>query len=460
MIELRVPMDLLSRMRADLIRPHPFADERVGLLATVSVDSGFAGTVVLARDYISIPDDGYVEDSSVGARINTGTVRMAVKLAHAGQASKLGVLHVHLHPHSGLPVLSGTDRREIPRFVQGLVNVSTVGAHGFVVLSDDAAVASFRLAGSTALVSADVVIGVGNPMTFAFLDERAELDGPAHCDRFERQGFLGPNAQKLFSHARVGVIGLGGGGSHVVQQLAHLGFARLCGMDGDVVEESNLNRLVSARVADVAEKLPKVAVARRVVDGLGIGRECVFFEGRWQDRAALLVGCDIVVGCVDSFSQRRELEAACRRHLIPYLDIGMDVHQVGDEASRMAGQVILSMPGEACMFCLGFLTEDRLAQEAARYGAAGDRPQVVWPNGVLASTVVGHVAALLTGWSDRCVPRYLSYDAGSGEIRPHPRLAYVNAGKCPHYPLTEIGEPVFEVVANPAKAAGKKRSRK
>jgi hypothetical protein len=277
MIQLRVPTDLLLKMRTDLRRPHPFADERVGLLATVSVDSELVGRMVLARDYISIPDDGYVEDGNVGARINTDTVRMAVKLAHGGQRSRLGVLHVHLHPHSGLPVLSRTDRREIPRFVRGLVNVSNVGTHGFVVLSDDAAVASFRLPGSAALVSADVVIGVGDPMTFALLDERPEVDGSAHSNRFERQGFLGPDAQKLFSHARVGVIGLGGGGSHVVQQLAHLGFSRLCGMDDDVVEHSNLNRLVSAGLADVAEKLPKVAVARRVVDGLGIGRKCVFF---------------------------------------------------------------------------------------------------------------------------------------------------------------------------------------
>jgi hypothetical protein len=444
MIELRIPRDLLVKMRTDLRRPHPFADERVGLLTIVSVDAGFAGTLLLARDYISIPDDGYVEDASVGARINTSGVRLAVKLAHAGQRLRLGLVHVHLHSHSGLPVYSSTDRREIPRFVQGLVNVNNRGTHGFVVLSDDGATASFQLPGSTTSASADVVTEVGDPMTFAFLDERPEESAPDA--RFVRQGFLGREAQKVFSRVRVGVIGLGGGGSHVIQQLSHLGFARLCGVDCDSVEETNLNRLVSARLADVADKTPKVAVARRVVEGLGVGRECVFFEGRWQAQPDLLSACNIVVGCVDSFSERRELEAACRRHLIPYIDIGMDVHLVGDEPPRMVGQVILSLPGEVCMFCFGFLTEDRLAQEAARYGAAGDRPQVVWPNGVLASTAVGHVVALLTGWSGRPVPRYLSYDAGSGEIRPHPRLAYVSGDKCPHYPLTEIGEPLFEAV--------------
>jgi molybdopterin-synthase adenylyltransferase len=100
-------------------------------------------------------------------------------------------------------------------------------------------------------------------------------------------------------------------------------------------------------------------------------------QGRWQDRPDLLRGCDIVLGCVDSFAERRELEATCRRYLIPYVDIGMDVHQVDDEPPRMAGQVILSMPGAPCMFCLGFGNEERLAQEARKYGATGPRPQVV-----------------------------------------------------------------------------------
>jgi hypothetical protein len=36
--------------------------------------------------------------------------------------------------------------------------------------------------------------------------------------------------------------------------------------------------------------------------------------------------------------------------------------------------------------------------EAEKYGAAGSRPQVVWPNGVLASTAVGLAVQLLTPW--------------------------------------------------------------
>lgn len=39
---------------------------------------------------------------------------------------------------------------------------------------------------------------------------------------FSRQSFLGPDADEILANARVTIVGLGGGGSHIAQQLAHL----------------------------------------------------------------------------------------------------------------------------------------------------------------------------------------------------------------------------------------------
>ncbi len=135
----------------------------------------------------------------------------------------------------------------------------------------------------------------------------------------------------------------------------------------------------------------------------------------------------------------------CRRYLIPYIDIGMDLHQVGDEPPGMGGQVILSMPGGPCMFCLCFLTEEKLALEASRYGAAGGRPQVVWPNGVLASSAVGVAVDLLTDWSRSLRgPVYLSYRGNDGTVTPHVRLTNFRSGPCSHYPPDQVGDPIFK----------------
>jgi len=54
---------------------------------------------------------------------------------------------------------------------------------------------------------------------------------------------------------------LGGGGSHIVQQLAHLGVGNFVLVDPDHVEETNLNRLVGATNKDAAKATPKTTVS-------------------------------------------------------------------------------------------------------------------------------------------------------------------------------------------------------
>lgn len=263
-------------------------------------------------------------------------------------------------------------------------------------------------------------------------------------DRFSRQSFLGPNAQKAIERTRVGIVGAGGGGSHIVQQLSHVGFLHYVLYDSQISEESNLNRLVTATEEDVEKSITKVESARRRIMGVRSTAIVEAIVARWQDDPDPLRRCDIVFGTVDTFAERRELEAFCRRYMIPLIDIGMDVHEAKGQPSVMSGQVILSMPGGPCMFCLGFLNDENLTREASLYGAAGPRPQVVWPNGVLASTAVGIAIDLLTDWTQsmRDVV-YLSYRGNTGTIAPHVRLKHLSNSACEHYPISAVGDPVL-----------------
>jgi hypothetical protein len=263
-------------------------------------------------------------------------------------------------------------------------------------------------------------------------------------EKYSRQSFLGDGAQGIIERAVIGIAGLGGGGSHIVQQSAHVGFQHYSLLDPDAAEDPNWNRLIGATGNDFAEGTLKIEIAERLIKGLNPDACVRAFTQRWQDNPEPLRACDIIFGCVDGFSERRELEAFARRNMIPLIDIGMDVHSVGDEPPRMGGQVILSMPGGPCMFCLGFLNEPSLTRDAERYGDAGPRPQVVWPNGVLASTAIGIAVDLLTDWtrSLRDVV-YMSYDGNRGTIQPHIRLQYLGSVVCPHYPANAVGDPVL-----------------
>jgi molybdopterin-synthase adenylyltransferase len=159
-------------------------------------------------------------------------------------------------------------------------------------------------------------------------------------ERYARQSFLGSDSEHLFETATVGCVGLGGGGSHINQQLAHAGVHGYVLADKDIVEESNLNRLIGATYEDVRLRTPKVLVAHRVIKGLVPEARVLAIQTDWQmpEAALALRKCSVIFGCVDSLRARAELEQFCRRFLIPYIDIGMDVHKQGAEYA-VHGQV-------------------------------------------------------------------------------------------------------------------------
>jgi len=104
------------------------------------------------------------------------------------------------------------------------------------------------------------------------------------------------------------------------------------------------------------------------------------------------------------------------------------------------------MPGSPCLRCCGLVTEERLTHEAQAYGAAGGRPQVVWSNGVLASTVVGLLAQIITPWHPRLSEFvYLEYDGNKGTLHSSVRMKLLQGKLCPHHPDHEVGDPLFDI---------------
>lgn len=263
-------------------------------------------------------------------------------------------------------------------------------------------------------------------------------------DRFSRQSFLGEESEDLFRFVRVGIIGLGGGGSHVGQQLAHLGIGHFALFDPDCIEFHNLNRTVGATFADAVSKAPKVIVAERMVKGINPHAEVRTIQAEWQTDFVSLRACDVVFGCLDGFSRRAQLEESCRRAMIPLIDIGMDVHR-GDPYS-ISGQVVVSMPGHPCFKCVGFIRGKDLEEEGRRYCEAGGNPQVVWPNGVLASTAVGIFVQMITPWCrvyDGA--KFIGHDGDKLTLEHDARLTVTGKRKCPHFDgISDLGDPFWE----------------
>jgi molybdopterin-synthase adenylyltransferase len=267
------------------------------------------------------------------------------------------------------------------------------------------------------------------------------------AEQFARQSFLGADSEDILAKLRVGVAGYGGGGSHIGQQLAHVGVGEIGVADPDIIEESNLNRLVGGTSYDVTAETPKIRIASRTIGAIHPHTTVRTFQSAWTEAAEYFRSVHVLLGAVDTFAERIQLERFARRFMIPYIDIGMDVVE-RDEGYGIIGQVILSSPGTPCLRCLGLVTDEMLAEEerARQYGAAGSKPQVVWPNGVLASTAVGLLTQLVTPWHPNLVSSaYLEYDGNRNTLRPAPRLEAIQRHglKCKHFRNEDVGDAFY-----------------
>lgn len=123
----------------------------------------------------------------------------------------------------------------------------------------------------------------------------------------------------LLATKRVAVIGCGGLGGHIIELLARIGVGHIVCVDGDVFDETNLNRQLLSQEALLGTSKSLAAAERIKCINSRIsceGYSC--FLG--QDNAVSLIhGCDLVFDALDNVGARRILEQACEDEKIPYV---------------------------------------------------------------------------------------------------------------------------------------------
>src|SRR5713101_5045507 len=110
--------------------------------------------------------------------------------------------------------------------------------------------------------------------------------------RLDRQSFLGCNSDEVLDAATIGLVGLGGGGSHHAQQLAHVGIGGFVLVDPDTIDLTNTNRMVGGTLADVEAQLAKVEIAARLIRGVQPDARIKALKSDWRLVLGDLKGCD------------------------------------------------------------------------------------------------------------------------------------------------------------------------
>ena len=145
---------------------------------------------------------------------------------------------------------------------------------------------------------------------------------------------------QLLRKKTVAVIGCGGLGGYIIEQLARLGIGAIRIVDGDVFEESNLNRQLFSDVTVLGKPKTEVSRARIAAVNPEIQVQSLYGYLDEENAEAFLDGCDAVVGALDNIYTRRVLEKNCEKLGIPYI-YGAIHGWVAQAAVDMPGQRLI-----------------------------------------------------------------------------------------------------------------------
>jgi len=388
----------ISRVQYDLLMQSMFPGDHdehgAVLLAGVShID----GQPVLHVREVHIAQDGidYVE-GKIGHRALDP--RFIHRLITRARDERLAYVAVHNHDSGSSVGFSRIDLDSHKRGYPALLQIARGMPVGAVVVSQRAAEADVWES-NVRRYALDRMIVVGGT-----IEELTPAPPPSPVDAplelFDRQvRMFGGTGQHKLAACRVAVVGLGGIGSLVAEYLARLGIGTFTLVDPDVVESSNLSRIVGAATNDAASKTPKVEVARRVIIQANPNAHVTMLQDdiAKQSVAKTLTLVDYVFLAADSMRARLVFNAIVHQYLIPGVQLGS---KIGVTLDGTLGDVMSAnrpvRPGLGCLWCNQLIDSTALALEAKTdderkaqaYGVQEPNPSVIALNAISAAHAV------------------------------------------------------------------------
>ena len=363
---------------------HLFPDDgdEHGAVIAAGVTTSPRGTRLLAREIFLARDGADYVPGTYGYRALT--TRFVAEKAGYCADQKLAYLAVHCHGLGSAVKFSPTDLASHERGYRALLDITEGGPVGGLVFASNAVAGDIWTSSGRYQLSHMTIVG---PRIRRFLPapqiQQGQID-PIY-DRHAR--LFGDVGQQVLGGLKVGIIGLGGGGSLLNEWLTRLGVGHIVAVDFDRVDLTNLPRIVGATRRDAGE-LPfasrwlwlrhlsnriaryKVHVAQRVAKQANPSIRYEPIIGSVLDEAVArhLTDVDFLFLASDSIQSRLVFNALVHQYLIPGAQVGAKVsvnqktHQISDIFA--ATRLVLPSPEYGCLDCHGLIPPARLQQEA------------------------------------------------------------------------------------------------
>jgi len=428
--------ELLTRLRNELL-----ADEHEAycILFGRSVEVDGKLTRIVIRESLTPPSEAYVKRTPTQVQLRPEYV---ATIAQRARKTGESVIFAHSHPFplNEFSIIDDEGEKVLAEFFEAR---APKARHAALLITPEVAIA--RELGREEPLS---VMGVGSEITWG-----KSASGLGFEKRFDRQiRAFGSLGQTILESVRVGIVGLGGTGSVVLQQLLHLGVRDFLLIDPDIVEETNLNRLVGARLQDVGQ--PKVLVSKAWAGRLN---PQIKIEARQESvllsaTAHRLSDTDFTFCCTDSHGSRAVLNQLAYQYLLPMIDMGVVIATEDKTITHVVGRVQMLAPHLACLVCANLLDAEQVRRDlltdferqADPYipGHQEPAPATISLNSTVSSLAVTMFLNSVLGIPGEA--RYINYNAMIGTARPvvvtpHPSCVVCSTfgalARCNEWPL-------------------------
>jgi molybdopterin/thiamine biosynthesis adenylyltransferase len=363
-------------------------------------------TDILVRRVIAVPIEAYDEQLTYHLEIAPQAINGLASLA---EANGLGALLCHCHGDEstyspsddfGERRVFGTLRAFVPP------EAPTVS----LLFRADGFEGRVWLPGSDRSLRLDEVVVIGRSIE-RHLFGPSKTVAPLDATLSRQVLAFGEDGQRAISASRVGVVGTGGTGSAVAEQLVRLGVRDLVLIDPDGWDPSNVTRVYTTVPSEAGDDRKKVA---RVADGLrriapSARIQAIPSSVVLDTAAATLIDRDLIFLCTDDHWGRSVVNQLAYQYLIPTLNLGVRMDATDGEISGASGTVDVLRPDVPCLWCRQALRSERIAAESLPRSARSQleregyvegldtpAPSVISLNTVVAGLAVTQFLQLLT----------------------------------------------------------------
>ena len=156
-------------------------------------------------------------------------------------------------------------------------------------------------------------------------------------NRYKRNLIFTASEQASLKDKCVAILGLGGLGGYVLEELVRLGVGKIVACDFDMFAETNLNRQLLSTEQNLGKMKAEEAAKRASLINSEVQIDKWTEKGNIEALKAKLGACDAVVDCLDTARDRFSLENICNELNLPLIHGAID---------GWFGQVTTIMPGD------------------------------------------------------------------------------------------------------------------